>query len=64
MAHTDIPDALEKIGTRNKNVPWYNEDMGSKLGAAARSLLENYSHIPSAEVEPHIYSVVSINEGR
>jgi hypothetical protein len=61
MANTDIPNALEKIEKRTKDVPWYNHEIGSKLGDSARDLLENYSHIPPAEVESHVYAVVSIN---
>jgi hypothetical protein len=62
MAHTDIPDALAKIEVREKNVPWYNPDISRKLGDSARELLENYSRIPSAEVEDHVYKIVCFCE--
>jgi hypothetical protein len=58
MAQTDIPDALQKIEAREKDVPWYNPDIGNKLGDSARELLENYSKIPAAEVEDHVYKIV------
>jgi len=58
MAQTDIPNALEKIEAREKDVPWYNPEIGDKLGASARELLENYSKIPPAEVEDHVYKIV------
>ena len=58
MAQTDIPNALQKIEAREKDVPWYNPDIGSKLGASARELLENYSKIPAAKVEDHVYKIV------
>jgi hypothetical protein len=29
MAHTDIPDALAKIEAREKDVPWYNLELGN-----------------------------------
>jgi hypothetical protein len=60
MAHTDIPNALAKIEAREKDVPWYNPEMGSQLGDSARELLENYSRIPAAEVEDHVYKIVKI----
>ncbi|PMD12413.1 hypothetical protein NA56DRAFT_613500 [Hyaloscypha hepaticicola] len=57
MAQTDIPNALEKIQERSKDVPWYNPDVGNKLGGSARELLENYSKIPASEVEDHVYKI-------
>ena len=60
MAHTDIPDAQAKINTREKDVPWYNPNLGDKLSAPARELLENYSGIPAGEVEAHIYKIVGL----
>jgi hypothetical protein len=59
MAHTDIPNALEKIKAREKDVPWYNPDIGDKLGSSARELLESYSKIPAGEVEDHVYKIVN-----
>jgi SAM-dependent methyltransferase len=58
MAQTDIPDAQQKIGSRDKDVPWYNDSIGSQLGPSARKLLEEYSHIPVDQVESHIYAIV------
>lgn len=58
MAHTDIPDAQMRIGSRDKDVPWYTDSIGSRLGPSARKLLEDYSHIPADQVESHIYSIV------
>lgn len=58
MADIDVPDVLGKIDKRSKDVPWYNSDMGNKLGVSARELLEKYSKIPADEVENHVYSVV------
>ncbi len=55
---TNIPDAEAKIDLRDKNVPWYDPKL-KKLGPSARELLENYSKIPPAEVEDHIYKMVS-----
>jgi hypothetical protein len=56
---TDIEGAEEKINLRAKNVPWYDPKL-KKLGASARELLENYSKIPPAEVESHIYKIVCL----
>ena len=53
-----IPDAEANIDPRDKNVPWYDPKL-KKLGPSARELLENYSKIPPAEVEDHIYKMVS-----
>ncbi|CZR65359.1 uncharacterized protein PAC_15259 [Phialocephala subalpina] len=53
---TNIPDAEAKIDLRDKNVPWYNPKL-KKPGPSARELLENYSKIPPAEVEDHIYKM-------
>jgi hypothetical protein len=55
---TNIPDAEAKINLRDKNVPWYDPKL-KKLGPLARELLENYSKILPAEVEDHIYKMVS-----
>ena len=55
---TNIPDAEAEIDLRDKNVPWYDPKL-KKLGPPARELLENYSKIPPAEVEDHIYKMVS-----
>jgi hypothetical protein len=60
MAHTDIPDAQTRIGSRDKDVPWYTDSIGSRLGPSARKLLEEYSHIPADQVESHIYAVVRL----
>ncbi|KAE9378513.1 methyltransferase domain-containing protein [Stipitochalara longipes BDJ] len=57
MAQTDIPNALQKIEARDKDVPWYHPDLGNKLGDSARELLENYSKIPAAEVENHVHKI-------
>jgi hypothetical protein len=48
-----------KIDLRDKNVPWYDRKL-KKLGPSVRELLENYSKIPPAEVEDHIYKIVNI----
>ncbi len=61
MAHTDVPDALAKIEARAKDVPWYNPKIEDKLGDSAREVLENYSKIPAAEVEDHVYKLVMFN---
>jgi len=53
MAQTTAPDAAEEVGGR----PSYRADIGEKLGGSARELLENYSKIPSAEVEEHVYKI-------
>jgi len=57
MAQTDIPDAEKRIGNRDKTVPWYNPDLGSKLTPSARQLFETYSKIPSDSVEDHVYKI-------
>jgi hypothetical protein len=59
MAETNIPNAKEKINLREKDVPWYSESIDSKITPQARQLLEEYSHIPPAEVEDHVLSIVS-----
>jgi hypothetical protein len=59
MAQTDIPDAQRRIGSRDKDVPWYTDSIESRLGPSARKLLEEYSHIPADQVESHIYAIVS-----
>jgi hypothetical protein len=61
---TNIPDAevkidrQDKVDLRDKHVPWYDPKL-KKLGPSGRELLENYSKIPSTEVEDHIYKIVS-----
>jgi hypothetical protein len=54
---TNIPEAKAKIDLRDKNVSWYDPKL-KKLGPSARELLENYSKIPPAEVDDHIYKMV------
>jgi len=57
------PENKEEIvlpgSTTDQNVPWCSQEIGSQLTPATRSLLENYSNIPSSEIEVHIYSIVS-----
>jgi hypothetical protein len=60
MAWTDVKNVEEKINAREKDVPWYNPSIENKLGPSARELLENYNKIPPAEVEDHVYKIVSI----
>jgi hypothetical protein len=55
---TNIPDAEAKIDLRDKNNPWYDPKL-KKLGPSGKELLENYSKIPPAEVEDHVYKIVS-----
>jgi hypothetical protein len=52
------PQGWTNIDLRDKNIPWYDPKL-KKLGPSARELLENYSKIPPAEVEDHIYKMVS-----
>lgn len=49
-------DNHPEVGTRDKDVPWYSEEL--KLGDQARELLENYSRIPADEVETHVRKIV------
>ena len=58
MSQPYIPDPA-KIAARDKDVPWYVEDVGKKLGDTGRELFEKYSKIPADEVEAHIQKVVS-----
>jgi hypothetical protein len=58
MAHTDIPNVQAKIASREKDVPWYNPNLGNNLGKSARELLESYSKIPDGEIEAHVYKIV------
>lgn len=53
-----MPDPEAKSDLKDKNSPWYYPKL-KKLGPSARELLENYSKIPLAEVEDHIYKMVS-----
>jgi len=60
MANTNIPDAEERIRNRDKDVPWYNPELGTRLavGSSARELLEKYSKIPPTKVEDHVSKIV------
>lgn len=60
MAHTDIPGVSRMIGSKDKDVPWYTNSIGSRLGPSARKLLEEYSHVPAEQVEDHIYIIVCL----
>ncbi len=56
MAQTDIPDAMAKIDSRAKDVPWYIPEVDKDV--PARTLLEEYSKIPPEDVERHINTIV------
>lgn len=43
----------------NKDVAWYIKEPDN-LRSTCRELFENYSHIPSEEVIPHILEVVRL----
>jgi hypothetical protein len=59
MADTETPQSAENIAERSTDVPWYKKAIpAEKLDGAARELLENYSKIPSSEVESHVYNIV------
>lgn len=60
MAETDIPDAAQRIGSRDKTVGWYEPTLGEKLTPSARELFEAYSKIPADEVESHVYKIVPL----
>ncbi|KAH7327081.1 hypothetical protein BKA65DRAFT_566308 [Rhexocercosporidium sp. MPI-PUGE-AT-0058] len=53
---TIAPDVEAKTNLRAKNNPWYDLEL-KKLGPAGRELLENYSKIPAAQVEAHVYKI-------
>lgn len=44
---------------RSKNSPYYLKAVGDNLTSPMRDLLENYSGIPSDDVERHVYDLVS-----
>ncbi len=54
---TEQENSRLRIGSRDKNVSWYNSNLEA-LTAAQRDLFENYSHIPPNVVIPHILRVV------
>ena len=56
MTGTDV--ATTKTNIRGKDVAWYREEIGDKLGVPARELLEQYSKIPPEEVESHVKKIV------
>jgi hypothetical protein len=53
------PNSRLLIGSRDKNVLWYNPELVT-LTEAQRDLFENYSHIATEEVIPHILKVVRV----
>ncbi|KAG4438614.1 hypothetical protein IFR05_005897 [Cadophora sp. M221] len=53
---TYISKTGAKIDPRDKNNSWYDLTL-KNLGSSGRELLENYSKIPSAEVEDHVYKI-------
>ncbi|KAI9776897.1 MAG: hypothetical protein M1835_005387, partial [Candelina submexicana] len=46
----------KKPGTRDKDVPWYTDNVEA-ISDEARELLENYSKIPAEKVNAHILKV-------
>lgn len=53
---SDHPD--HQVGNRDKSVGWYLPD-APDLSDSTRDVLENYSHIESDQVIPHVLKVVS-----
>lgn len=45
--------------SRGKALPRYQPSFGLRLTPATRKLFEEYSGIPQAEVDSHIYKIVS-----
>ncbi|MCJ1391923.1 hypothetical protein MMC18_004790 [Xylographa bjoerkii] len=45
-----------RVGDRNKDVPWYSEELEG-VGPAAREVLEKYSKIPPEQVVPHVLEI-------
>jgi hypothetical protein len=39
---------------------WYYQDIDGRIKPESRKLLEEYSHIPSEDVDSHIYKMVRI----
>ena len=54
MAQTDIPNALEKIEAREKDVPWYNPEIGDKLVVLQAEIdaLKPAADAAAADVKP------------
>lgn len=46
-------------GARSVSWPWYHHTLGEELKQDAQTILEEYSKIPSKDVESHIYRMVS-----
>ena len=51
-----ISDFAVNMASGSKDVPWFNKTP-PELSAAARELLENYSHIPSDQVNLHVFEI-------
>ena len=47
--------ALDRYSKENR---WYYQDIDGRIKPESRKLLEEYSHIPSEEVDSHIYKLV------
>lgn len=59
MADTDIPDTARKIDARDKNVPWYSNNLSAKLSDSALELLLGYSkYRDREEVEKQVLKIV------
>ena len=46
-------------GSRSVSWPWYHHCLTNELTPEARIMLEFYSRVPAANIESHIYSIVS-----
>jgi hypothetical protein len=60
----ESPLKLAATLSRSKQFPWYQESFGSRLTPVCRQLLEEYSQVPPAEVESHVYEMVKISRSR
>lgn len=51
------PTFQPNVGSKDKSVGWYDQTFHG-IEPAARALLEEYSHIPSEEVDQYVISMV------
>lgn len=56
---TQAPQQWQRVFPMSKKPPWYKPSTDLNLSLVGRQVLEEYSHIPPAEIESHICHVVS-----
>jgi hypothetical protein len=54
------PSSTLQVGSTDQTAKWFDETV--TVPPQARELLEEYSHVPAADVQDHVIALVSLLE--